>query len=248
MTAVRRAQAAKAAPSESPQPTRDLVLVVDDDEQMLKLIKRVLERAGFECVAVGDGNAAHNAAVDWRPDIIVLDLMLGATTGEAILAELRKDFRTRLIPVIFLTVRSSLKDKVEHLLNGADDYVTKPFIPEELVARLRAVITRATERSTHDGSAASMASASAADCSSMETELRERAPAVAGPRPEQRAGAEEERSGPAEEQRAGAEEERSAPRPSARPAGAAAGSGPGARAGRGLRSAADHRGSRRPAR
>jgi diguanylate cyclase (GGDEF)-like protein len=123
---------------------RDVVLVVDDDEQMLKLLKRVLERAGFECVAVGDGSAAHEAAVDWRPDIILLDLMLGATTGEEILSELRKDFRTRLIPVVFLTVRSSLKDKVEHLMNGADDYVTKPIIPEELVARLRAVISRAT--------------------------------------------------------------------------------------------------------
>jgi diguanylate cyclase (GGDEF)-like protein len=130
--------------TEAPRVTRDLVLVVDDDEQMLKLVKRVLERAGFECVAVGDGEAAHEAAVDWRPDIIVLDLELGATTGEQILTDLRRDFRTRLIPVIFLTVRSSLKDKVEHLLSGADDYITKPFIPEELVARLRAVITRAT--------------------------------------------------------------------------------------------------------
>jgi len=144
MTVMRRAGIARATPAEGPQTNRDLVLVVDDDEQMLKLIKRVLERAGFECVAVGDGHAAHEAAVDWRPDIIVLDLMLGATTGEEILTELRKDFRTRLIPVVFLTVRSSLKDKVDHLLNGADDYVTKPFIPEELVARLRAVITRAT--------------------------------------------------------------------------------------------------------
>jgi diguanylate cyclase (GGDEF)-like protein len=144
MTAVRGTGAANEAPSEGTLTGRDLVLVVDDDEQMLKLVKRVLERAGFECVAVGDGHAAHEAAVDWRPDIILLDLMLGATTGEEIMAELRKDFRTRLIPVVFLTVRSSLKDKVEHLLNGADDYVTKPFIPEELVARLRAVITRAT--------------------------------------------------------------------------------------------------------
>ena len=144
MTVVRRAGPANEAPSDAPHIARDLVLVVDDDEQMLKLIKRVLERAGFECVAVGDGQAAHDAAVDWRPDIIVLDLMLGATTGEEILTELRNDFRTRLIPVIFVTVRNSLKDKVEHLLSGADDYVTKPFIPEELVARLRAVITRAT--------------------------------------------------------------------------------------------------------
>ena len=144
MTAIRRTGTAKEAPIPVPKSDRELVLVVDDDEQMLKLVKRVLERAGFECIAIGDGHAAHDAAIDWRPDIIVLDLMLGATTGEEILVELRRDFRTRLIPVVFLTVRSSLKDKVEHLLNGADDYVTKPFIPEELVARLKAVITRAT--------------------------------------------------------------------------------------------------------
>jgi len=144
LTAIRRTGTAKEAPIPVPKSDRELVLVVDDDEQMLKLVKRVLERAGFECIAIGDGHAAHDAAIDWRPDIIVLDLMLGATTGEEILVELRRDFRTRLIPVVFLTVRSSLKDKVEHLLNGADDYVTKPFIPEELVARLKAVITRAT--------------------------------------------------------------------------------------------------------
>src|SRR5438094_5376711 len=122
---------------------RDIALVIDDDDQVLRLVKRVLERAGFECVTVNDGSTAHEAAVEWRPDIILLDLMLGETTGDQIMAELREDFRTRLIPVVFLTVRDSLKDKVEHLLAGADDYVTKPFIPEELVARLRAVMTRA---------------------------------------------------------------------------------------------------------
>ncbi|HET9782747.1 MAG TPA: response regulator [Candidatus Dormibacteraeota bacterium] len=122
----------------------DIALVVDDDEQVLRLVKRVLERAGFECIAVSDGSAAHDAAVEWRPDIILLDLMVGDITGDEIMARLREDFRTRLIPVVFLTVRDSLKDKVEHLLSGADDYVTKPFIPEELVARLRAVMTRST--------------------------------------------------------------------------------------------------------
>ena len=123
---------------------RDIVLVVDDDEQVTRLVKRVLERAGFECVAINDGSAAHDAAVEWRPDIILLDLMLGETTGDQILATLRADFRTRLIPVVFLTVRDSLQDKVEHLLAGADDYVTKPFVPEELIARLRAVMSRST--------------------------------------------------------------------------------------------------------
>ena len=122
----------------------DIALVVDDDEQVLRLVKRVLERAGFECVTVNDGTAAHEAAVEWRPDIILLDLMIGDVTGDEIMNQLRADFRTRLIPVVFLTVRDSLKDKVEHLLSGADDYVTKPFIPEELVARLRAVMTRST--------------------------------------------------------------------------------------------------------
>ncbi len=123
---------------------RNIVLVVDDDEQVTRLVKRVLERAGFECVAVNDGNAAHDAAVEWRPDIILLDLMLGDITGDQILAILRADFRTRLIPVVFLTVRDSMEDKVEHLMAGADDYMTKPFVPEELIARLRAVMSRST--------------------------------------------------------------------------------------------------------
>ena len=122
----------------------DIALVVDDDDQILRLVKRVLERAGFECVTVNDGRSAHDAAVEWRPDIILLDLMIGEITGDEIMTELRDDFRTRLIPVVVLTARDSLKDKVEHLLSGADDYVTKPFIPEELVARLRAVMARAT--------------------------------------------------------------------------------------------------------
>jgi len=122
----------------------EIALVVDDDEQVLRLVKRVLERAGFECVTVNDGHSAHDAAVEWRPDIILLDLMIGEVTGDDIMTQLRDDFRTRLIPVVVLTARDSLKDKVEHLLSGADDYVTKPFIPEELVARLRAVMTRST--------------------------------------------------------------------------------------------------------
>jgi CheY-like chemotaxis protein len=94
---------ARTAASSDGAPSRELVLVVDDDDQMLRLVKRVLERSGFECVTIGDGEAAHEAAVDWRPDIILLDLMLGSTTGDQILAEIRKDFRTRLIPVVFLT-------------------------------------------------------------------------------------------------------------------------------------------------
>jgi len=143
MTAVKEG-GARAGSRKPRSSDREVVLVVDDEPQVLQLLKRVLERAGFETIAIGDGRTAHEAAVEWRPDIILLDLMLGPITGDQVLAELRNDFRTRLIPVVFLTVRSSIKDKVEHLMAGADDYVTKPFIGEELVARLRAVIMRAT--------------------------------------------------------------------------------------------------------
>src|SRR5438045_6511700 len=115
-----------------------------DGEPVLRLVKRVLDRAGVAWCTVSDAHHAHDAAVEWGAAIILLDLMIGDVTGDEIMSELREDFRTRLIPVVFLTVRDSLKDKVEHLLSGADDYVTKPFIPEELVARLRAVMSRST--------------------------------------------------------------------------------------------------------
>jgi diguanylate cyclase (GGDEF)-like protein len=144
LTVARSVGPDKEATTPIPLAHRDVVLVVDDDEQVLRLVKRVLERAGFDCVAVDNGLEAHQAAVEWRPNIILLDLMLGEITGDQILTAIRGDFRTRLIPIVFLTVRGSLKDKVEHLLAGADDYVTKPFIPEELVARLRAVMSRST--------------------------------------------------------------------------------------------------------
>lgn len=144
MTVVREEGPARAGSRRARRGDQEVVLVVDDEPQVLQLLKRVLERAGFETIAIGDGRTAHDAAVEWRPDIVLLDLMLGPITGDQVLAELRRDFRTRLIPVVFLTVRSSIKDKVEHLMAGADDYVTKPFIGEELVARLRAVIMRAT--------------------------------------------------------------------------------------------------------
>src|SRR2546425_10737552 len=93
---------------------RDIALVIDDDDQVLRLVKRVLERAGFEGVTVNDGSTAHEAAVEWRPDIILPHLMLGDTTGDKISAGLRGDSRTRLFPVGVLTGRHRPKSKVEH--------------------------------------------------------------------------------------------------------------------------------------
>ena len=84
MTVARRPAPGKPASAEEPATAREVVLVVDDDDQMLRLVKRVLERAGFDCVPVGDGAAAHAAAVDWRPDIILLDLMLGSVASRLV--------------------------------------------------------------------------------------------------------------------------------------------------------------------
>src|SRR2546428_13922012 len=91
---------------------RDIALVIDDDDQVLRLVKRVFERAGFECVTVNDGSTAHEDAVEWRPDILLLALMLGDTTGYQIMAGVRGDVRTRLIPGVLLTVRGCAEGKV----------------------------------------------------------------------------------------------------------------------------------------
>src|SRR6266566_3185245 len=102
MTVARRAGTASDRPH-SALVHRDIALVIDDDEQVLRLVKRVLERAGFECVTVSEGGSAHGAAFDWRPDTRPLALTPGDTPRDHIISELREHFRTRLIPVVFLT-------------------------------------------------------------------------------------------------------------------------------------------------
>jgi DNA-binding response OmpR family regulator len=115
------------------------ILVVDDEPKIVKLVQDYLERAGFTVQVAGDGKTALSQARTERPDLMILDLGLPRLDGLDVTRELRK---VSNIPVIMLTARSEESDKLIGLELGADDYVTKPFSPKELVARVRVVLRR----------------------------------------------------------------------------------------------------------
>ncbi len=117
------------------------ILVVEDDMQIARNLRDYLEVAGFEVTAVGDGSAALASIRGDRPDLLVLDLGLPGMDGLDVARELR---RTSTVPIVMLTARSDESDKVVGLELGADDYLVKPFSPKELVARVRAVLRRAS--------------------------------------------------------------------------------------------------------
>ncbi len=115
------------------------ILVVDDEPQIVRLVRDYLERAGFTVLAAADGPAALRAARTRRPDLVVLDLGLPGRDGLDVARELRRE---GAVPIIMLTARAEESDKLVGLELGADDYLTKPFSPKELVARVRAVLRR----------------------------------------------------------------------------------------------------------
>jgi two-component system alkaline phosphatase synthesis response regulator PhoP len=119
--------------------SRRRVLVVDDDENIVQLVKMYLERDGYQVWCAFNGPEAIETARQVRPDIVVLDLMLPGVDGLDVCRELRRDSS---IPIIMLTARTTESDKLTGLDLGADDYVTKPFSPRELLARMRAVLRR----------------------------------------------------------------------------------------------------------
>jgi len=116
------------------------ILVVDDEARIVKLVRDYLERAGFAVLTAGDGETALTMARRERPDLIVLDLMLPGVDGLDVCRRLRQESG---VPIIMLTARVEETDRIVGLELGADDYVTKPFSPGELVARVRATLRRA---------------------------------------------------------------------------------------------------------
>lgn len=119
------------------------VLVVEDEPDIRHLVVHHLERDGFRCRQAGTGADALRAARASTPDLIVLDLMLPHGDGLEVCRRLRAEPATARVPIIMLTAKSDEVDRVVGLELGADDYVTKPFSPKELVARVRAVLRRA---------------------------------------------------------------------------------------------------------
>jgi two-component system alkaline phosphatase synthesis response regulator PhoP len=122
------------------------VLICDDDPLLLKLIEYRLASKGYEVVKAADGAEALTAVVKERPNLVVLDAMMPKADGFEVLARIKADPSLALTPVIMLTARKGEKDIVAALEKGADDYLVKPFIPEELVARLSRLLSRKGER------------------------------------------------------------------------------------------------------
>ncbi|HEV2033711.1 MAG TPA: response regulator transcription factor [Candidatus Dormibacteraeota bacterium] len=116
------------------------VLVVDDEAHIVELARLYLSREGYEVEGVGDGAQALARFSQVKPDLVVLDIMLPGVDGLTICKEIRKQSQ---VPIIMLTARDEVTDKVVGLEVGADDYLTKPFHPQELVARAKALLRRA---------------------------------------------------------------------------------------------------------
>jgi two-component system alkaline phosphatase synthesis response regulator PhoP len=119
------------------------ILVVDDEPGIVTIARDYLDRAGFRVISAGDGPTALRLTRSERPSLLVLDLMLPGMDGLDIARALREDPATRALPIIMLTARVEEADRLIGLELGADDYITKPFSPRELVARVRAVLRRA---------------------------------------------------------------------------------------------------------
>jgi len=122
---------------------RQRVLVVEDEQDIRELVRFNLEQEGFSVAAVEDGERALAALHKQRPALVILDLMLPGMTGLDVCRRIRNDATLVNLPIVMLTAKAGESDRVVGLEMGADDYVTKPFSPRELVARVRAVMRRA---------------------------------------------------------------------------------------------------------
>lgn len=128
------------------------ILVVDDEPDITGLVAYHLARSGYRVSTATSGQEALNAAREERPDLVVLDLMLPGVSGYDVLRELRKRKETRDVGIILLTARREEADRIRGLELGADDYLTKPFSPQELILRVAAVLRRLESPAVAKGS------------------------------------------------------------------------------------------------
>lgn len=126
------------------------IMIVDDEPAIREMVDFALRKAGFETVLAADAREALEGVADSKPDLLLLDWMLPDISGVEIARRLKKDELTSKLPIIMLTARTEENDKIRGLEVGADDYVTKPFSPRELIARIQAVLRRFEPQSTED--------------------------------------------------------------------------------------------------
>ncbi|OTA21383.1 two component transcriptional regulator [Xenorhabdus beddingii] len=118
------------------------ILVVEDEVPIREMVCFVLEQNGYQTVEAGDYDSAIKRLSEPYPDLVLLDWMLPGGSGIQLIKQIRRDSNTRAIPVIMVTARTEEEDRVRGLDVGADDYITKPFSPKELIARVKAVLRR----------------------------------------------------------------------------------------------------------
>jgi two-component system alkaline phosphatase synthesis response regulator PhoP len=125
---------------------KEKILVVEDEKDIVKMLDYNLKKEGFRTLSARDGEDALDLLNRERPDLVILDLMLPGMDGLEVCKTLKNNTKTASIPIIMLTAKSQESDKVIGLELGADDYVTKPFSPRELIARIKAVLRRIKEK------------------------------------------------------------------------------------------------------
>ena len=126
------------------------ILVVEDEPGIQEVLKFNLGQHGHDVIVAGDGEDAMNLLRGALPDLVLLDWMLPGMSGVEVAKRIRSDGRLKGIPIIMLTARAEERDKVQGLDTGADDYITKPFSPRELMARIKAVLRRRAPEMTED--------------------------------------------------------------------------------------------------
>ncbi|MCC5881487.1 MAG: phosphate regulon transcriptional regulator PhoB [Halomonas sp.] len=130
--------------------TAKTVLIVDDETPIREMIAVALEMADYRVLEAANAQSAHAMIVDNQPDLLLLDWMMPGTSGIELARRLKREEATRELPIIMLTAKSEEDNKILGLEAGADDYITKPFSPRELVARLKAVLRRTTPKGVEE--------------------------------------------------------------------------------------------------
>jgi two-component system, OmpR family, alkaline phosphatase synthesis response regulator PhoP len=125
---------------------KETVLIVEDEKDIIRMLEYNLKKEGFKTISVNDGEDAIDSSISRSPDLIILDLMLPGIDGLEVCKTIKSNSKTASIPIIMLTAKSQESDKVVGLELGADDYITKPFSPRELIARIKAVLRRGREK------------------------------------------------------------------------------------------------------